>query len=1100
MTPRLLLVLLVAPGCWISSAELDLRRDQDGDGVAYGLDCDDADPGTAGPRQWWGDQDGDGYGGLILQEACVAPNRYVGVGGDCDDTDPERNPATVEICNGQDDDCDALVDEGVEPPTWYYDYDGDGFGDSAFAVVSCTPLPGYSTEGGDCDDRADEVHPLAQEVCSGHDDDCDGLVDAADDSMSGLATWYPDNDGDGFGADVGAVVTCDPPADHVRSGGDCDDADPSTRPGAIDVCDDGIDQDCDGIVDNTRLPVTWFADDDGDGYGDVESPVVKGECGPLQGHVGNPFDCDDTSGDVHPGQGEVCNGVDDDCDGLVDDDDTIEGGLITLYADLDFDGLGDAEHPIEACGAGPGAVLDDTDCDDGSAAVGGPDTYYRDADSDGWGSTETTEACSVPAGHVSASGDCDDADAGTNPDGTDLCGDGIDQDCSGTADDDGGPYTWYRDADSDGWGDVLETTSGVDCAAPVGYVPTPGDCNDALADFHPGAAETCDGNDQDCDGLVDDGDPDVVGAQAWYADVDADGFGDAGADQLACSAPPGHVADDTDCDDGAAGAYPGAQETCNATDDDCDGSVDEGATPDGTWFWDDVDGDGFGGPTFRKRCVAPGPTWVTVGGDCDDDDSLRSPGTLEVCGDAVDDDCDGDAPGCALIGDVGLQTADATVLAATSGGQTGWSVAGLGDVDGDGFDDFAIGAPRGRDEAADDRTGVVLVFAGGSTGALDSSAAMAVLDGRENNAWLGWALAGPGDVDGDGAVDLLIGAPEDGVVGGDAGRAYLLSGPLLGSVVDDVAVRTYVASQDDRLGESLDGGDDIDGDGLPDVLLGAPLSEVSGTEAGAAFLLGSVAGGTIDVLTQADARFAGVSKHDLAGTAVAMVGDVDGDGAPDLLVGAPSVDTVGGKDGAAYLMLGPASGAVSLNDADSIIIGTSDSRCGLAVAGPGDVDGDGLDEVLVGAPEYDDGTDELGAAFLWYGSTGLAPTLPVAAAEAVLLGEARGDEAGASVAGVGDIDGDLRPDLAIGAPGNEAIGGDTGVAYLVLGAPSGNVPLSSADVRLIGETAPSRAGFDIAGAGDVDADGYADVLVGAPEEDTGGGAAGRAYLLLGGLP
>jgi len=159
--------------------------------------------------------------------------------------------------------------------------------------------------------------------------------------------------------------------------------------------------------------------------------------------------------------------------------------------------------------------------------------------------------------------DCNDGDAAVSPTATELC-DGIDNNCDGQVDeaDGAGAFTWYPDADGDGFG--LGAGEVVGCTLPEGYAEQGGDCNDALATSFPGATETCNGVDDDCDGEVDNG---VL--STFYADSDADGYGDADSTANACEAPSGYVADATDCDDAAAIANPGAAEICDAASGDC---------------------------------------------------------------------------------------------------------------------------------------------------------------------------------------------------------------------------------------------------------------------------------------------------------------------------------------------------------------------------------------------------------------------------------------------------------------------------------------------------------------------------------------------------
>jgi hypothetical protein len=188
------------------------------------------------------DRDGDGF----LAE--------VNGGDDCDDSDPTVHPGADELCNGADDDCDGDVDED---PTelWYVDGDSDGFGDDESATAACDTPQGMVPDGGDCDDGDPAVHPEADELCNGADDDCDGDVD---EDVVDPEPWYVDGDGDGYGVPDDPIEACDPPDGYAPTDDDCDDTDPATHPDATEVLD-GQDQDCDGVVDELEAAsaATW---------------------------------------------------------------------------------------------------------------------------------------------------------------------------------------------------------------------------------------------------------------------------------------------------------------------------------------------------------------------------------------------------------------------------------------------------------------------------------------------------------------------------------------------------------------------------------------------------------------------------------------------------------------------------------------------------------------------------------------------------------------------------------------------------------------------------------------------------------------------------
>jgi len=177
-------------------------------------------------------------------------------------------------------------------------------------------------------------------------------------------------------------------------------------------------------------------------------------------------------------------------------------------------------------------------------------TWYADSDGDGYGDASSSrDACSQPTGYVADATDCEDAEVTTNPGADEYC-DGHDDDCDGSVDEDDAMDVaiWYLDYDGDGYGDASASADA--CSQPYGYVADATDCDDAEATINPAAAEYCNGDDDDCDGSVDE--DDAVDASTWYGDGDGDGYGDASNSANACSAPSGYVADATDCDDGDA--------------------------------------------------------------------------------------------------------------------------------------------------------------------------------------------------------------------------------------------------------------------------------------------------------------------------------------------------------------------------------------------------------------------------------------------------------------------------------------------------------------------------------------------------------------------
>ncbi|MFT5685762.1 MAG: hypothetical protein ACI8RZ_006716, partial [Myxococcota bacterium] len=489
------------------------------------------------------------------------------------------------------------------------DYDGDGYDASE-----------------DCDDTDGTINPGEVEVCDGTDNNCDGEVD------EGLTeTYYGDADGDGFGDNADTEDLCEPLAGYVPGGGDCDDEDAQYYPGATELCSDRNDYNCDGAVE--------FIDDDSDGWAECE-------------------DCDDQDDAVNPGEDEVCDGADNNCDGVADEGfDAIQ----TWYADSDGDAYGHTSSSQDACEQPSGYVADNTDCLDTDANTHpGADetcddldndcdgtidedpidlsTWYADADADTYGdSSATTLACDAPAGFVSDATDCDDGESAVNPAATEVCND-IDDDCDGDVDSDAiDRSTWYADADTDTYGDAASTT--LDCDQPAGFVADDDDCDDLDAAVNPAATEVCNEIDDNCDGSIDE--DTASDAATWYADDDADGYGDAADTTLSCSQPTGFVADDTDCDDRESNAYPGNTEVCDDIDNDCDSDVDEDDAADAATWYADTDEDTYGDPDATTSACDQPSGYVADDTDCDDAEAISYPGNTEVCDD-LDNDCDGD--------------------------------------------------------------------------------------------------------------------------------------------------------------------------------------------------------------------------------------------------------------------------------------------------------------------------------------------------------------------------------------------------------------------------------------------------------------------------
>lgn len=511
--------------------------------------------------------------------------------------------------------------------SYFMDADSDGFGSGA-AISSCTsPGPNYVLLDGDCEDNSALISPSQSEICNETDDNCNGEVDEFV-----LITYYADLDGDGFGDLNNTAYACAAPSGYVLDSQDCSDA------------------------------IVTFEDNDGDGFGSN----VTSSCGVENGGT----DCDDNNAAIFAGATEVCNLLDDNCNQEID-----EFVQNTYYADLDLDGFGDLGNVAFACELPTGYTANSDDCDDNQIT-------FEDLDNDGFGSGNLS-SCGV-TNHD----DCLDSDATINPSATEICDNGSDENCEPSDDaclifgctdvnafnynpfanvEDGScvavvlgctdntalnynsaantndgscipfiygctdltAFNYNPQANTDD-GSCVPVIYGCTSVNALNYSPSantddgscipfvfgcidPSACNyNVLANYNDGSCiyaqqEICNELDDDCDGEIDE-----FVQSSFYADLDQDGFGDLNNVVFACQIPSGYVNDNSDCDDS-------------------------------TLTFVDNDGDGFGGSVLTS-------CGVLLDGDCNDADATASPISIEVCGNSIDEDCNGILEQCDVFG------------------------------------------------------------------------------------------------------------------------------------------------------------------------------------------------------------------------------------------------------------------------------------------------------------------------------------------------------------------------------------------------------------------------------------------------------------------
>lgn len=468
-------------------------------------------------------------------------------------------------------------------------------------------------------------------------------------------------------------------------------------------------------------------------------------------------------------------------------------------------------------------------------------------------------------------------------------------------------------------------------------------------------------------------------------------------------------------------------------------------------------------------------------------------------------------------------------------GIAGYSVSTAGDVNGDGFADLLVSA--GRDNAGSVPGGACVVF--GRAGGFDRDLDLSQLNGDNGFEIIGETAAdiagrsvsGAGDVNGDGYGDILISAFGRDINGDRAGGAYVVFGAPggfnaeleLAQLDGRNGFEINGETAEDLAGDAVGRAGDINGDGLTDIVIGAFGRDINGSEAGAAYIVfGRRSGWTANLnLSTLNGRngfeINGEAAGDASGGDVSAAGDVNGDGFGDLIVGGTGIDASGENAGGAYVIFGREGGFAAnlnlstLNGGNGFQINgaAAGDRAGWRVSGAGDVNGDGIADLLIGAESRDAGGVNAGAAYVVFGRTsGFEANLNLSALNGTngfqISGEAAGDGAGRSVSAAGDINGDGFADVLVGAYGRDISGANAGAVYVLFGRAGGfaaNLDLaaltSAEGFEINGESADDFVGNSASTAGDVNGDGFADILLGALGRDVNGDNAGAAYLLFG---
>lgn len=557
----------------------------------------------------------------------------------------------------------------------------------------------------------------------------------------------------------------------------------------------------------------------------------------------------------------------------------------------------------------------------------------------------------------------------------------------------------------------------------------------------PGAEELCDRLDNDCDGKVDEEDEDLLDGSSWFRDADGDGAGDGGASTTLCSRADGYVGSAGDCDDS-----------------------DPEVSTSREWYPDE-DGDGYGDASDPSTACGAPAGHVDDATDCDDTEADVHPDADEVCGDGLDQDCDGTSNGC---GPGGTLPGDAWVIEGDDA-QDGFGTTAVR------LDDLlVVSAPGARTNR-----GEITLWSFD-----DGYAELVALSGNDPGDQIADVYA-VGDTDGDGTSDLVVASTTEG-----NGTAWLFRGPFTEGLDMSEAPASFSAGIS-GFAKGVASLPDQDGDGREDLLIGAAQS---GTSAVAAYVFSGAGGGA---LTTDDAYLTlrAPSASGITGARVTRLGDTDGDGVEAVAVVHESGTVRASAQGVAYLVEASFSEDLSLVDADAEVYGEeANGGTGMVLAAPGDVDGDGYADLFVGLELDDAGVSDAGTAWVLLGP--FMGEVPVTSAAGSVSGSRATEHVGGSI-GAADVDGDGRADLLVGGVDPESVSMNRG-EILVLYAPvAGNTTSAEVNASLVGAASSQEAGTALGGVGDLDGDGDDEVFAGAPGP-TDSDDPGHVYVIAGG--
>jgi FG-GAP repeat/Secretion system C-terminal sorting domain/FG-GAP-like repeat len=431
----------------------------------------------------------------------------------------------------------------------------------------------------------------------------------------------------------------------------------------------------------------------------------------------------------------------------------------------------------------------------------------------------------------------------------------------------------------------------------------------------------------------------------------------------------------------------------------------------------------------------------------------------------------------------GINTTAAAIMESNQlGAFLGNCVASAGDVNADGYSDVIVGAYSYSNGQASE--GVAFVYHGSAAGINITPVSM--MQSNQANAFLGYSVASAGDVNGDGYSDVIVGAHFYDNGQAEEGGAFVYHGSAAG--INTTVAATLECNQvNGHMGYSVASAGDVNGDGYSDVVASAYQYDNGQADEGAAFIYhGSVTGINIIPLATLECNQAGAYM----GWFVNCAGDVNGDGYSDVIVCAYQYDNVQNAEGAAFIYQGSPTG---INSIATVTLETQQVNALVAgVASAGDVNGDGYSDIIVGSREYDNGQINEGVAFVYHGSAAGLSASPV---NSISNANQTNASFGVSVASAGDINGDGFSDVIIGANAyDDGVNNDEGRAFVYHGSAAG-LPVTANSTPDDADQANASFGISVSSAGDVNGDGFSDVIIGAFNYDDGVNAnEGRVFV------